>query len=159
MTVWILKVLKLDGDELFGVLRQGGHLAAVEHDEFAVCHGLAESLQFRLKHIEVAQGSDSLGEGCDLGEGIHVVFDLADDLWIEDALCQEPVPDDEKFLTRRLVGGVKDGGTLVLQSRAEKLANDLKSLVSVGIELASLLTGFGQLGLDGSGKLGFGLTQ
>ena len=159
MTVWILKVLKLDGDELFGVLRQGGHLAAVKHDEFAVCHGLPESLQFRLKHIEVPQGSDSLGEGCDLGEGVHVMFDLADDLWVEDALCQEPVPDDEKFLTRRLVGCVKNGSTLVLQSGAEKLADDLESLVSVGVELASLLAGFGQLRLDGGGKLGFGLTQ
>ena len=114
MTVWVLKVFELDGDELFGMLRQGGHLAAVEHDEFAVCHGLPESLQFCLKHIEVPQSGDSLGEGGDLGESVHVVFDLADDLWVEDALCQEPVPDDEEFLTGWLVGGVKDGGALVL---------------------------------------------
>ena len=53
VTVWVLKVLELDRDELFGVLRQGGHLSAVKHNKFAVCHGLAESLQFRLKLVEM----------------------------------------------------------------------------------------------------------
>jgi len=87
------------------------------------------------------------------------VLDLADDLWVEDALSQEPVPGNKEFLTRWLVGSVKDGGTLILQSGAEKLADDLESLVSVGVELASLFTGFGQLGLDGGSKLRFGLSQ
>jgi len=86
MRIRILEILQFDRDKLFGVLWQGGHLAAVEHDEFAVRHGLLQCLQLCLQHIDMPKGGDGLGEVRDLGQGVHVLFDLAHNVRVEDAL-------------------------------------------------------------------------
>jgi len=159
VTIGVLEIFELDGHELLGVLWRRRHLAAVQHDEFAVGHGFAESLQLCLEHVDVGQGGDSLSKVRDLGESIHVVLDLADDVGIKDSLGEQPVPNDKELLTGRLVGGVKDSGAFVLNTGAEKFSDDLESLVSVRIELARLLSSLGQLRFHGSGELGFGLME
>jgi len=95
MRIGILEILELDRDKLFGVLWQGGHFAAVEHDEFAIRHGLHQRLQLCLQHIDMPQGGDGLREVRDLGQSVHVLFDLAHNVGIEDALILQPFPDNQ----------------------------------------------------------------
>jgi hypothetical protein len=58
----------------------------MEHDEFAVRHGLQQCLELRLQHVDVAKSSDSLRKVRDLWQGVHILLDFARDVGIKDAL-------------------------------------------------------------------------
>jgi hypothetical protein len=60
-----LKILELDWDKLLCEFWTGGHLLTVTDNQFHICHGVAQGLQFRLEHVDVSQSSKCLLEICD----------------------------------------------------------------------------------------------
>jgi hypothetical protein len=74
-------------------------------DEFQVCHGLGKGVLTNRRKCLVKVG--------DLGQLIHVLSNVADDLGIIDALIAQPFPDHQQFAMRRVCGIVESSGTTV----------------------------------------------
>jgi hypothetical protein len=72
----------------------------VADDKLEISHGIAQCLKFGLKHIHMPQNREGLLKIGDFGQHGHVLLDLADDVGIEEALTEKPLPDHQELSTR-----------------------------------------------------------
>ena len=86
----------------------GGVFIDVSDNELQISHGLSKGVEFRLKHVELTNGS--FVEVGDFWELIHVLSNVADDLGIIDALVAQPFPYHEEFAMRSMFGIIESSG-------------------------------------------------
>jgi hypothetical protein len=131
----------------------------VSDNEVQISHGLSKGVKFRLKHVELTNGSESFVEVGDFRELIHVLSNVAHNLGIIDALVAQPFPDHEEFAMRTIFSVIESGGTAVQDSNGEMFLDQLNGSVRIRFSVTTPFPHLGQLRFHGRSELSLGKLQ